>query len=138
MEAVKKVLLENIATAKASLQYDLALVNSKINEAESSMKQLPEDQQELIKIKRKYDLSDNIYSTFLQKRSEAAESSGEFVGYSFYRSRQRHWRRTRAPQNLGELRLGTLVSWIVDSVVSLFSGFSSSIISIQTPKTSAN
>ncbi len=35
------------------------------------MKQLPEDQQELIKIKRKYDLSDNIYSTFLQKRSEA-------------------------------------------------------------------
>ncbi len=35
MEAVKKVLLENIATAKASLQYDLALVNSKINEAEA-------------------------------------------------------------------------------------------------------
>lgn len=32
---------------------------------------MPEDQQELIKIKRKYDLSDNIYSTFLQKRSEA-------------------------------------------------------------------
>ncbi len=71
MEAVKKVLLENIATAKASLQYDMALVQSKINEAESTIKQLPEDQQELIKIKRKYDLSDNIYSTFLQKRSEA-------------------------------------------------------------------
>ena len=71
MEAVKKVLLENIATAKAALQYDLALVDSKINEAESTMKQLPEDQQELLKIKRKYDLSDNIYSTFLQKRSEA-------------------------------------------------------------------
>ncbi|SHG29180.1 protein involved in gliding motility EpsB [Flavobacterium fluvii] len=71
MEAVKKVLLENIATAKSALQYDLALVESKINEVESTMKQLPEDQQELIKIKRKYDLSDNIYSTFLQKRSEA-------------------------------------------------------------------
>ena len=71
MEAVKKVLLENIATAKASLQYDLTLINSKINQTESSIKQLPEDQQELIKIKRKYDLSDNIYSTFLQKRSEA-------------------------------------------------------------------
>ncbi|MFC3336838.1 hypothetical protein [Flavobacterium palustre] len=25
----------------------------------------------MVKIKRKYDLSDNIYSTFLQKRSEA-------------------------------------------------------------------
>ncbi|HQK39243.1 MAG TPA: polysaccharide biosynthesis tyrosine autokinase [Flavobacterium alvei] len=71
MEAVKKVLLENITTAKTSLQYDMALVQSKINEAESTIKQLPEDQQELIKIKRKYDLSDNIYSTFLQKRSEA-------------------------------------------------------------------
>jgi capsular exopolysaccharide synthesis family protein len=71
MEAVKKVLLENIATAKASLQYDLAMVNSKISETESTIKQLPEDQQELIKIKRKYDLSDNIYSIFLQKRSEA-------------------------------------------------------------------
>ncbi|MDD5149978.1 MAG: polysaccharide biosynthesis tyrosine autokinase [Flavobacterium sp.] len=71
MEAVKKVLLENIITAKASLQYDLAMVSSKINETESTIKQLPEDQQELIKIKRKYDLSDNIYSTFLQKRSEA-------------------------------------------------------------------
>jgi len=71
MEAVKNVLLENITTAKASLQYDLAMVSSKISQTESTIKQLPEDQQELIKIKRKYDLSDNIYSTFLQKRSEA-------------------------------------------------------------------
>jgi succinoglycan biosynthesis transport protein ExoP len=71
MEAVKKVLIENIASAKASLQEDLAMVNSKINQTESVIKKLPEDQQELIKIKRKYDLSDNIYSTFLQKRSEA-------------------------------------------------------------------
>ena len=71
MEAIKKVLYENIATAKASLQYDLAAVNAKINTTESTIKTLPDDQQELIKIKRKYDLSDNIYSTFLQKRSEA-------------------------------------------------------------------
>ena len=53
------------------MQYDLATVNSKIGASESVIKQLPEDQQELIKIKRKYDLSDNIYTTFLQKRSEA-------------------------------------------------------------------
>ena len=71
MEAIKKVLFENISTAKSSLQYDLALVEGKINETESTIKQLPEDQQELIKIKRKYDLSDNIYNAFLQKRSEA-------------------------------------------------------------------
>jgi succinoglycan biosynthesis transport protein ExoP len=71
MEAVKNVLLENIITAKAALQYDLATVESKINQTESKIKRLPDDQQELIKIKRKYDLNDNIYSTFLQKRSEA-------------------------------------------------------------------
>jgi succinoglycan biosynthesis transport protein ExoP len=71
MEAVKNVLLENITTAKAALLYDLATVESKINQTESKIKRLPDDQQELIKIKRKYDLNDNIYSTFLQKRSEA-------------------------------------------------------------------
>jgi capsular exopolysaccharide synthesis family protein len=71
MEAVKNVLLENIITAKASLLYDLATIESKINQTESKIKRLPDDQQELIKIKRKYDLNDNIYSTFLQKRSEA-------------------------------------------------------------------
>jgi polysaccharide biosynthesis transport protein len=71
MAAVKNVLLENIGTAKQALQYDLAEINSKIGVSESVIKQLPDDQQELIKIKRKYDLSDNIYNTFLQKRSEA-------------------------------------------------------------------
>ncbi|MFA9192800.1 polysaccharide biosynthesis tyrosine autokinase [Flavobacterium sp. FBOR7N2.3] len=71
MEAIKSVLIENIASAKSALQFDLGLVNSKINQAEGNIKKLPDDQQELVKIKRKYDLSDNIYSTFLQKRSEA-------------------------------------------------------------------
>ncbi|WPO79537.1 polysaccharide biosynthesis tyrosine autokinase [Flavobacterium sp. KACC 22761] len=71
MEAIKSVLLENIASAKASLLYDLSLVNAKIAEAENTAKRLPEDQQELLKIKRKYDLNDNIYTSFLQKRNEA-------------------------------------------------------------------
>ncbi|KAF2510768.1 polysaccharide biosynthesis tyrosine autokinase [Flavobacterium zhairuonense] len=71
MEALKSVLLENITSAKASLLYDLSLVNAKINEAENTAKSLPEDQQELLKIKRKYDLNDNIYTSFLQKRNEA-------------------------------------------------------------------
>ncbi|WP_298150115.1 exopolysaccharide transport family protein [Flavobacterium sp.] len=71
MQAIKNVLLENIATAKSSLLYELNMISGNINEAESSIKQLPEDQQELIKIQRKYDLNSNIYNTFLQKRSEA-------------------------------------------------------------------
>ncbi|UUF14898.1 MULTISPECIES: polysaccharide biosynthesis tyrosine autokinase [Flavobacterium] len=71
MQAVKSVLLENIISAKASLLYDLSLVNAKIGQAESTVKRLPEEQQELLKIKRKYDLNDNIYTEFLQKRNEA-------------------------------------------------------------------
>lgn len=71
MQAVKNVLLENIASAKGSLLTDLAMVNSKIGQAESTVKRLPEQQQELLKIQRKYDLSDNIYNEFLKKRNEA-------------------------------------------------------------------
>jgi capsular exopolysaccharide synthesis family protein len=71
MRAVKDVLLENIASAKSSLLYDLSLINAKIGQAESTVKKLPEEQQELLKIKRKYDLNDNIYTEFLQKRNEA-------------------------------------------------------------------
>ncbi|MFT4983742.1 MAG: succinoglycan biosynthesis transport protein ExoP [Flavobacterium sp.] len=71
MVAIKNVLLENITSAKSSLQYDLVLINNKISQTESTITALPDEQQELIKIKRKYDLSDNIYNTFLQKRSEA-------------------------------------------------------------------
>jgi succinoglycan biosynthesis transport protein ExoP len=71
MRAVKDVLLENIATAKSSLLYDLSMVNAKLGEAESTVKKLPEEQQELLKIQRKYDLNDNIYTEFLQKRNEA-------------------------------------------------------------------
>lgn len=71
MDALKKVLLENISSAKASIQYDLALVNKKIGLAESNIKKLPEQQQELVKINRKYDLNKNVYNSFLEKRSEA-------------------------------------------------------------------
>lgn len=71
MQAVKNVLEENISTAKASLLYDLSLINAKIGQAENTVRKLPAEQQELLKIKRKYDLNDNIYTEFLQKRNEA-------------------------------------------------------------------
>jgi len=71
MVAIKNVLQENIASAKVSLISDLSMINAKIGQAESTVKKLPEEQQELLKIKRKYDLNDNIYTEFLQKRNEA-------------------------------------------------------------------
>ena len=71
INSVKKVLLENIRASSAAIQYDSRKVNSKIDVAESKIRMLPEDKQDYLKIIRKYDLSDNIYQTYLQKRSEA-------------------------------------------------------------------
>ncbi len=71
MNAIKNVLIENISSLRNSMNYDLNLINSKINEAESNISRLPQDKQELSKIQRKYSLSDNIYSNFLAKKSEA-------------------------------------------------------------------
>lgn len=71
MDATKNVLLENIATAKEAVQYELNTVLAKINQTEGEIRKLPEDQQDLIKIKRKFDLDNEIYSRFLEKRSEA-------------------------------------------------------------------
>lgn len=70
--SVKKVLLENIEAAKNAIKYSYNQVSNKINEAENEIRQMPDDKQELIKIMRKYNLSDNIYQTYLQKRSEAS------------------------------------------------------------------
>ncbi len=71
MESVKKVLLNNIASSKSALQIDLSLLSRNINTAESTISQLPEQQQDLIKFTRKFNLKDNIYTTFLEKRAEA-------------------------------------------------------------------
>lgn len=71
MEAIKRVLLENIKSAGSALDYDLSLINSKIGKTEGSVKKLPQEKQDYLKIIRKYDLSDNIYTSFLQKRNEA-------------------------------------------------------------------
>ena len=71
MQAIKEVLLVNIASAKVALQYDLNMVSAKMKQAQNALQVLPENQQELFKIQRKYNLSDNIYSSFLAKRNEA-------------------------------------------------------------------
>lgn len=71
MESVKKVLLENISSAKALIANDLALVNAKIASADRNIKKLPEDQQDLLKISRKFNLTNTVINTFLEKRNEA-------------------------------------------------------------------
>ena len=72
IQSVKKVLLENANSYKNALDYDFNLVNQKIQKLENEISKLPENKQEWLNLSRKYNLSDNIYNTFLQKRSEAS------------------------------------------------------------------
>jgi capsular exopolysaccharide synthesis family protein len=72
IQSIKKVLLENVNSYRNALQYDLNLANQKIAKVENEISKLPENKQEWLKLSRKYNLSDGIYNTFLQKRSEAS------------------------------------------------------------------
>lgn len=72
ISSVKKVLMENVNSYKSALQYDLNKANQRIAKVEEEISKLPENKQEWLNISRKYNLSDNIYNTFLQKRSEAS------------------------------------------------------------------
>jgi len=72
ISSVKNVLLENANSLRSALQYDLNSVNDKLNELDNEIKKLPETNQAYLNISRKYDLSNNIYNTYLQKKSEAS------------------------------------------------------------------
>ena len=65
-------MLENSNSLKNALQYDKIKVNTKLKELETKINVLPEKELEYLNISRKYNLSDNVYNTFLQKRMEAS------------------------------------------------------------------
>ncbi len=71
INSVKTILLENISSSQQILNGQLRDVNGSIGKVESQMRKLPAEQQELLGIQRKYNLSETTYSTFLAKRSEA-------------------------------------------------------------------
>ncbi len=71
INAVKTVLLENIASSKNLMGQEQSRLNRDISELESQMRKLPKEQQELMKIERRYNLSQGTYDIFLSKRSEA-------------------------------------------------------------------
>ena len=71
IDAIKKVLLENIRSSKGLKNQELTRINGEIGKYEAQIRKLPKEQQELIKIERRYQLSQNTYNLFLSKRSEA-------------------------------------------------------------------
>ncbi|MGB3774053.1 MAG: polysaccharide biosynthesis tyrosine autokinase, partial [Leeuwenhoekiella sp.] len=71
INSIKTILLENISSSQEILSGQLNDVLEDIAKVESQMRKLPTEQQQLLGIQRKYNLSENTYSVFLAKRSEA-------------------------------------------------------------------
>ncbi len=71
IDAIKRVLLENITSSKGLKRQELAQINTEIAKYEAEIRKLPKEQQELLKIQRRYNLSQSTYNLFLAKRSEA-------------------------------------------------------------------
>ena len=71
IDAVKTVLLENIRSSKSLKTQELSTINRDIGRYEGEIRKLPKEQQDLLKIERRYNLSQSTYNLFLSKRSEA-------------------------------------------------------------------
>lgn len=71
IDAVKIVLLENINSSKKLINQELSFINRDIGQYEAEIRKLPKEQQELLKIERRYNLSQGSYNLFLTKQSEA-------------------------------------------------------------------
>lgn len=71
IDAVKRVLLENIRSSKGHKEDELRRLKADIAGYESQIRKLPREQQDLLRIERKYNLSQGSYDLFMEKRSEA-------------------------------------------------------------------
>lgn len=71
IDAAKKILQENIESSKRNLFKDIKDVKTEIREVESDVRELPANQQGLLKIERRFDISQQTYDLFLAKRNEA-------------------------------------------------------------------
>lgn len=71
INAVKAVLLENIRSSNSLKNRELNAIKRDIAQYEAEIRKLPKEQQDLLKIERRYNLSEGTYNLFLSKRSEA-------------------------------------------------------------------
>jgi capsular exopolysaccharide synthesis family protein len=71
IEGLKANLLENIRTIRATNEYKLNEINSRLGFVNSSLRNLPSAERKLIDIQRNYDLNEELYLFLMQKRAEA-------------------------------------------------------------------
>ncbi len=72
VKAQKNVLLETVRATKTTINYLINSINKNISKLEAELRDLPEDQQEFLKIQRKLDISIETYNIYQSKLSEAA------------------------------------------------------------------
>lgn len=71
IDATKKVLQENLESSKQNLYKNIKDVKIQIQEVEREVEKLPASQQGLLKIERRFDISQKTYDLFFAKRNEA-------------------------------------------------------------------
>ncbi|MFT5231855.1 MAG: capsular exopolysaccharide synthesis family protein [Planctomycetota bacterium] len=71
INAVKQILFENIRSSKSLLNSETKEILIDMRTYESEIRRLPKEQQDLLKIERRYNLSQGSYNIFLAKQSEA-------------------------------------------------------------------
>jgi len=71
----KEALLSNINSSQGKNRASLSQVNKKLDAIERQMQGLPINEQQLMNIQRKFDLSNNLYNFLLEKRAEQGIAS---------------------------------------------------------------
>jgi len=71
IDATKNVLQENIESSKSNIYREIELIDKDLREAERDVKKLPVNQQGLLKIERRFNISQQTYDLFLAKKNEA-------------------------------------------------------------------
>lgn len=71
IENTEKTLIENVTNIINTTNIALSDLQTRITATEREANKLPEKEQNLVRIQRKFNLSDNLYNYLLQKRAEA-------------------------------------------------------------------
>ena len=71
INATKSVLKENILSSKSNLFKEIENLEAELRDAEREVRKLPKNQQGLLKIERRFNMSQQTYNLFLSKRNEA-------------------------------------------------------------------
>ncbi|MFT6961892.1 MAG: capsular exopolysaccharide synthesis family protein, partial [Flammeovirgaceae bacterium] len=71
LEKIKKTIIETVKSLIVTSNLSLNDVNKRLSTLEAEIRRLPKNEREFINIKRRFNLSDELYTFLLQKRAES-------------------------------------------------------------------